>query len=161
MEDQTQREKVLGTLGLYSTMRLGCFSVIKAAKHRNDLVPGVQPVHQRPYRAVPRARELELQEGKRMLRDVVIQHAKAMQASLVVLVQKRGDPRMQFCVEDITLNITVRNSYPLPRMDECINTQLDAKAFANWMPTVLQCIIRCLLVVGNNCPSLRSIVFYY
>jgi Reverse transcriptase (RNA-dependent DNA polymerase)/RNase H-like domain found in reverse transcriptase len=64
----------------------------------------------------------------------VIEPATSEWASPIVLVAK-PDGSTRLCVDYRRLNaITVRDSYPLPRMDECIESLVDAKIF-----TTLDC----------------------
>ena len=69
-----------------------------------------------------------------MLRAGVIEPAMPEWASPLVFVPKK-DGNMQFCVDYWKLNaVTVRYSYPLPRMDECIESLGGATVF-----TTLDC----------------------
>jgi Reverse transcriptase (RNA-dependent DNA polymerase) len=69
-----------------------------------------------------------------MLKAEVIEPATSEWASPIVLVAK-PDGSTLFCVDYRPLNAaTVRDSYPLPRMDECINSLGEAKIF-----TTLDC----------------------
>jgi Reverse transcriptase (RNA-dependent DNA polymerase) len=62
-----------------------------------------------------------------MLRAEVIEPATSEWASPIVLVAK-PDGSTRSCVDYRRLNaVTVRDSYPLPRMDECIDSLGDAK----------------------------------
>jgi hypothetical protein len=65
-----------------------------------------------------------------MLKAEVTEPANSEWASPIVLVAK-PDGSTRFCVDHRKLNaITVRDSYPLPRMDECIDSLGDAKIFS-------------------------------
>jgi Reverse transcriptase (RNA-dependent DNA polymerase) len=65
-----------------------------------------------------------------MLKADVIVPAASDWASPVVLVPK-PDRSMRFCIDYRKLNaVTVRYSYPLPRMDECIDSLVDASVFS-------------------------------
>jgi Reverse transcriptase (RNA-dependent DNA polymerase) len=65
-----------------------------------------------------------------MLRSGVIEPATSEWASPVVLVPK-PDGSLRFCIDYRKLNaITVRDTYPIPRMDECIYSLEDAVVFS-------------------------------
>jgi hypothetical protein len=65
-----------------------------------------------------------------MLKAGVIEPATSERASPVLLVPK-PDRSMRFCIDSRKLNaVTVRDSYPLPRMDECLNSLGDASVFS-------------------------------
>ena len=66
-----------------------------------------------------------------MLKMGVIEEAKCEWASPIVFVPK-PDGSMRFCVDYRRLNqMTVRDSYPIPRMDECIDSLGDASVCTN------------------------------
>jgi hypothetical protein len=107
---------------------------VQLTNHRIDLIPGQNPLHCQPYRAGPRARALESAEIELMLKAEVIEPASSEWVSPIVLVAK-PDGSTRFCVDHRRLNaVTVRDSCPLPRMDECIESLGDAKIF-----TTLDC----------------------
>ena len=65
-----------------------------------------------------------------MLKSGVIAPSNAEWASPVVFVPK-PDGSLRFCVDYRKLNsITVRDSYPMPRMDECIDSLGSATVFS-------------------------------
>ncbi|CAN8076114.1 unnamed protein product [Agarophyton chilense] len=71
-------------------------------------------------RAGPRTRQIEEENISEMLEAGVIEAAQSAWASPVVLVPK-PDGSLQFCVDYRKLYaVTIRDTYPLPRMDECI-----------------------------------------
>ena len=73
---------------------------------------------------------MESAEIERMLKAQVIEPVISEWDSPNVLVAK-PDGSTRFCVDYRKLNaITVRDSYPLPRMDECIDSLGDATIFA-------------------------------
>ena len=130
-EDSTVRSEIMDMLSEFKDMWSGRLGKIDATKHRIELKPGARPTYQVPYRAGPIAREKEKTEIDRMLRAGVIEPTSAEWASSVVLVPKK-DGTMRFCVAYRKLN--VRDSYPLPRMHECIDSLGDATVF-----TTLDC----------------------
>ena len=67
---------------------------------------------------------------EKMLRAGVIEPAATERAPPVVLVPK-PDGSLRFCVDYRRLNaITVRDRYPLPHMDECIDSLGDSCVFS-------------------------------
>jgi len=102
----------------------------KATEHRIELKPGSKPVRLNPYRMGSRTRELIKAQVDRMLKLEVIEPSQSEWASPVVLIPKPdGSPR--FCIDYRQLNErTVRDSYPLPRMDDCLDSLGDAQFFS-------------------------------
>jgi transposase InsO family protein len=125
-----ERKKILAVLARHRSMWDGRLGQVNTTHHRIELKPGSKPIHSHPYRAGPRAREAEAAEVQRMLKAGVIEQAHSEWASPVVLVPK-PDGSMRFCVDYRRLNaLTMKDSYPLPRMDECIDSLGDATIFS-------------------------------
>jgi Reverse transcriptase (RNA-dependent DNA polymerase) len=125
-----EREKMVTMLGKHRTRWDGRLGQVHTTAHRIQLTPGAKPAYSQPYRAGDKAREAESVEIHRMLRAGVIEPATSERASPVVLVPK-PDGSMRFCIDYRRLNtVTVRDSYPLPRMDECIDSLGDARVFS-------------------------------
>jgi Reverse transcriptase (RNA-dependent DNA polymerase) len=125
-----EREKVLRVLGKHRSMWDGHLGYVHSTFHRIDLVPGAKPIHAQPYRAGPRAREAESAEVQRMLKARVIEPANSESSSPVVLVPNPYGS-MWFCIDYRRLNaLTVRESYPLPRMDDFIDSLGDSRIFS-------------------------------
>ncbi len=147
--EPTLRGKVYGMLARHATMWDGTLGTIHAATHRIDLRTGARPFHSQPYRASMRALQEEADEIERMLTMGVIELSCSEWASPIVLVPK-SDSSLHFCVEYQRLSAsTVRDSYPLPRMDECIDSLGDATKFnaLDCNSGYWQCVI--LLQTGN------------
>ena len=122
VQDSTVRKDVLKLLQEFKPMWSGELGKIAATKHRMDLVEGSKPIYQQPYCAGPTAREHQRKEIDRMIQAGVIEPATSEWASPVVLVPKK-DNTLWFCVVYRKLNtVTQRDAYPLPRMDECIDS---------------------------------------
>ena len=76
------------------------------------------------------ALESEKAEVERMRSMEVIEPSSGECASPVVMVPK-PDGSVRFCIDYRKLNLmTVRDAYPIPRMDECIDSLGDAKVFS-------------------------------
>jgi hypothetical protein len=104
---ESDRKAVLEMLEPHKSKWDGRLGEVSATKHRIDLVPGARPIHSLPYRAGPRAREIEKQEIDKMLRQGVIEPAMSEWASPIVMVPK-PDGSLSFCVDYRKLNaITV------------------------------------------------------
>ena len=102
---------------------------ITIRQQRIELKTGSTPVHAQPYRAGPKARQVEEEHVSKMLDAEVIEPANSEWASPVVLVPK-PDGSLRFCVDYRKLNsLTVKDTYPLPRMDECIDSMGEAQFF--------------------------------
>ena len=125
------KEPFLDMMSNFSDMWDGRLGTITAAKHRIDLDPvDSRPIHSAPYRAGPKAREFEKQEIQKMLAMNVIEPAQSEWAAPIVFAPKK-DGALRFCVDYRRLNaITVRDSYPIPRMDECMDSLGTAKTFS-------------------------------
>jgi Reverse transcriptase (RNA-dependent DNA polymerase) len=129
-----ERVEELRMLEPHHRMWDGRMGTVAATIHRIEVLPGSMPVHAQPYRAVSHARVAEKTEIDRMLAQQVIEPATCEWVSPIVLVPK-PDGTLRFCVDYRRLNmITVPDTYPLPRMDECIDSIGDAVVF-----TTLDC----------------------
>lgn len=90
-------------------------------KHHLDLKPNFRLAFQNPYRAKSKKRKHDGHETDRMLKKDEIKPAISEWASLVVFAPK-NDGKLHFCVDYRELNAsTVRDTYPLLRMNECID----------------------------------------
>jgi len=112
----------------------GRLGVIDATEHRIDLQPGTRPIRSMPYRQGPALRAKAEAEIRKMLDAGVIEPATSEWASPVVLVPKK-DASLRFCVDYRRLNAkTVGDAYPLPRIDDCLDSLGNATIF-----TTLDC----------------------
>lgn len=97
--------------------------------HKIPLIEGSLPVNQRNYR-VPyiQKAEIEKQIGE-MLTSGVIQASTSPFASPVILVKKK-DGSWRMCIDYRRLNdITVKNKYPIPVIDELLDELKEARWF--------------------------------
>jgi Reverse transcriptase (RNA-dependent DNA polymerase) len=80
------------------------------------------PVASQPYRAVPASRELIDKEIQRMLDMKVIEPASRPWSAPIVLIPKPNGS-IRFCVDYRKLNdVSVNDSYALPRIDDCLDS---------------------------------------
>jgi hypothetical protein len=98
--------------------------------HKIELVPGASP----PSRPTFRLSEKELVELKKQLEELVkagfIRPSKSPFGAPILFVKKK-DGTMRMCVDYRALNnVTIKNSYPLPRVDELFDRLQGAKFFS-------------------------------
>ena len=97
--------------------------------HRIEIIPGSRPPAKAPYRLNVR----ELAELKKQIAELVnqghIRTSKSPYGVPILFVQKK-DGTMRMCVDYRGLNkITIRNSYPLPRIDDLFDRLVGARYF--------------------------------
>lgn len=95
-----------------------------------DLLPGTQPISIPPYRMAP----IELKELKGQLQDLLekgfIRPSTSPWGAPVLFVKKK-DGTLRLCVDYRQLNkVTVRNKYPLPRIDDLFDQLHGASCFS-------------------------------
>ena len=118
----------------HSSLWSGALGIIWETEHRIPLEPGTKPIRSMPYRKGPAMRESVAKEVKKRLKAGVIEPANTEWASQVVLVPKK-DGSLRFCVDYRRLNAKkLADLYPLPRMDDCLDSLGDAAVL-----TTLEC----------------------
>ena len=95
-----------------------------------DLVPGTAAIAKRPYRMAAS----ELAELKKQLEELqrigFIRPSSSPWGAPVLLVKKK-DESMRLCVDYRALNeVTIKNKYPLPRIDDLFDQLKGAKYFS-------------------------------
>ena len=98
--------------------------------HKIELIPGSAP----PSRPTFRLSSSELTELKKQLDELMaagfIQHSKSPYGAPILFVKKK-DGTMRMCVDYRALNnVTIKNSYPLPRVDELFDRLQGAQYFS-------------------------------
>lgn len=128
--EQKYHPRIREMLKRHEAMWNGRLGEIKVAEHAIDLKEGAKPFKSAPYRSGPTARQLESFELKKQLEAGVIEPAVSEWAAPVLFVPKK-DGQLRFCVDYRRLNeMTLKDSYPLPRMDDCIDSLGQAKIFS-------------------------------
>ena len=103
---------------------------VRNVMHRINVQEGVSPIRAQPYRQGIAAREEVARQIEQQLADGIIQPSASPWASPVVLV-KKANGKWRFCVDYRRLNaVTIRDSYPLPRMDDALDSLSRAKLFS-------------------------------
>lgn len=103
----------------------------RSLDHKIDLVPGAKPPQQRTYRMSP----AELQEVEKQLADYLskgwIRPSQSPFGAPILFVRKK-DGSLRMCVDYRALNsITIKNRYPLPRIDELLDQLQGATIFTS------------------------------
>jgi hypothetical protein len=94
-----------------------------------ELQPSTAPISKRPYRMPPN----ELAELKIQLQDLLDKgyiHPSASPWGCTALFLKKKDKSLRLCVDYCPLNaVTIKNKYPLPRIDILFDQLARAKVF--------------------------------
>lgn len=111
-----------------ATNELGCAKSIEMRIELND----DQPFFCRPYRMARAEQEIIKDMVNELLENDIIRESNSNYASPVVLVKKKnGESRM--CIDFRKLNsITIRDNYPLPRIDDQIDRLQAGKYFTSF-----------------------------
>ncbi|XP_074283271.1 uncharacterized protein LOC141607825 [Silene latifolia] len=136
--------KIISAMKLMSLQRKGCqvflCSVSKSeelpelserdVEFSIDLVPGSGPIAKAPYRMAP----AELQELRKQLDEMIekdfIRPSSSPWGAPVLFVKKK-DGSMRLCIDYRELNrVTVKNKYPLPRIDDLFDQLKGASVFS-------------------------------
>ena len=102
----------------------------RAVDHKIELEPGQVP----PSRPTYRMSQPEMDELKKQLAELMekgfITESKSPYGAPVLFVKKK-DGTLRMCTDYRALNkITIKNKYPLPRIDELLDRLLGAKYFS-------------------------------
>eukprot|EP00170_Pyropia_yezoensis_P003081 contig_12946_g3088 len=105
--------------------------VIRATEHAIVTPPGTVPIRSQLFRTGAFRRTIIVDQFNKMWKLKVIQPNHCDWASPVVIGPKKNG-KAHFCVDYRRLNnITKKDAYPLPRMEDCLDSLGDAKVFAS------------------------------
>ena len=103
---------------------------IREVEFSIELKPGTQPISRTPYRMAP----IELVELKKQLDELIEQGFIRPSASpwgAPVLFVKKKEGTLRMCIDYRELNkVTIRNKYPLPRIDDLFDQLQGASIFS-------------------------------
>nr|GEU91160.1 putative reverse transcriptase domain-containing protein [Tanacetum cinerariifolium] len=103
---------------------------VREVEFNIELIPGAEPISKAPYRMAP----VELKELKDQLQELLergfIRPSVSPWGAPVLFVKKK-DGSMRLCINYCELNkITIRNRYPLPRIDDLFDQLQGAMHFS-------------------------------
>ena len=98
--------------------------------HEIEVVPGSQPVARAPYK-MSLSKALELKDQLNQLLEQGFIRPSVSPWGAPVLFQKKKDGTFRLCIDFRGLNqCTIKNKYPLPRIDELLDRLGKAKVFS-------------------------------
>ncbi|UYV72042.1 hypothetical protein LAZ67_9001620, partial [Cordylochernes scorpioides] len=121
-----EKEQLKQVLEKYEDLFSSGLGRSNLAKHRID-TEGAKPIKHKPYRVSAKEREIIKEQIEEMLRDGIIRPSSSPWSFPVILVKKR-DGKYRFCVDYRKLNdVTVKDVYPIPKIDEVLDTLQGSK----------------------------------
>ena len=128
---EDRRDEVLQVLEPHHKMWDGHLGQMSGVEHHIDLMPDAKPHRSVPYRAGIRMGDIKKAEVDKMVETGVAVPAPPIDLAVSVVLAPKKDGTLRFCVDYRRLNaMTVRGAYPIPRIDECIESLGDAKVFS-------------------------------
>ncbi|KAL8105263.1 hypothetical protein AgCh_029162 [Apium graveolens] len=95
-----------------------------------NLAPGTEPVSKAPYRMAPAEMKELASQLQELLDKGVIRPSTSPWGAPVLFVKKK-DGSMRLCIDYRELNkVTIKNRYPLPRIDDLFDQLKGAKCFS-------------------------------
>jgi len=123
------RAQIREMLKKHSSMWNGTLGRIHATEHAVVTPPDTLPIRAQPYRTGAFKRQIIVDQINMMLKMNVIQASFSAWASTVVIVPKKNG-KARFCADYRRLkNVTKKDAYPLPRMEDFLDSLGDAKVF--------------------------------
>ena len=131
-DEQTEIANIINESGVIKS-KLGR---VDCMEHEID-TGNAEPINQRQYRTPIAKRETMLREAEKMLVAGVVKPSTSPWNSPVVLVAKpNGETR--FAIDFRRVNaVTKKQSYPVPRIDDCLNSLGTASTSQLWIWSLL------------------------
>ncbi len=102
----------------------------RGIEHAIELKPEAEPVSRAPYRLSPKEQEEMEQQIKDLLAQGLIRPSYSPWGAPILFVPKK-DGRWRMCIDYRALNkVTVKDKYPLPKIDELLDRLGKAKYFS-------------------------------
>jgi hypothetical protein len=99
--------------------------------HTIKMVEGHEPPHKRGYRLTPKEKAECTRQCQELLAKGLIRPSTSPYSSPVIFVKKK-DGSLRMCIDYRAVNkLTIKNRYPLPRIDQLLDTLQGAKVFSS------------------------------
>ena len=135
INNEPLRTEIMAVQRRHSSMWDGNLGTVSATEHGIELEKGPKILSSMTYRQGPAICTTVAEETEEMLNAGVIEPATSQWASAEVPVLKK-DGSLRFCADYRRLNTKkLENAYPLPRIDDCIDSLGDARIFLHWTAT--------------------------
>nr|GEW13824.1 putative reverse transcriptase domain-containing protein [Tanacetum cinerariifolium] len=107
-----------GALNYMSKDYLSGIPPERQVKFRIDFIPGATPISKTPYRLASSEMKELMSQLQELLDKGFIRPSSSLWGALILFVKKK-DGSMRMCIDYRELNkVTVKNVYPLPRIDD-------------------------------------------
>ena len=124
-----ETERVRMMLTKFEDLWQGQLGEVKNRAHKIDLIPVARPQAVQLYRAGDHKRKAIQENIDDLLEKKVIEPAHSEWAAPVVLVPKADGSLRSYVDYRRLSSLIIRDTYPIPRMDDCLNSLAEAKYF--------------------------------